>query len=119
MAPVRLEPSPLFLSALIFLLLLAPPSLLVCSFSLENSQFRYRGRTFRTWGAVNGVEKAPLDAKIWVYSRINSSWLPVADLRSILHEQEQQGAFNKPEVVQGKKTSPRETPRLVSPAHVS
>lgn len=122
MAPVLQESSsfcPLLLASL-FLLLLAPPSLLVCSFSLESSRFQYKGRTFRTWGAVNSLEKARPDAKIWVYSRANSSWLPVADLSSVLKEQgrdsdvdnrrenEREGAMHLSKVVS-----------LVSPAHVS
>jgi hypothetical protein len=123
MAPVLQESSssvrPL-LFALLFLLLLAPPSLLVCSFSLESSRFQYKGRTFRTWGAVNSLEKARPDAKIWVYSRANSSWLPVGDLSSVLIEQGRDSNLeNRRETEREGAAQLSQAVSLVSPAHVS
>jgi hypothetical protein len=123
MAPVLQELSsfcPLLLASL-FLLLLPPPSLLVCSFSLESSRFQYKGRTFRTWGAVNSLEKARPDAKIWVYSRANSSWLPVADLSSVLKEQGRGSDVdnNGREKEREGTAQLSQAVSLVSPAHVS
>lgn len=73
-------------------------------------------------GAVNSRMKARPNAKIWVYSRANSSWLPVADLSSVLKEHAQ-GRDSK---LENGRENEREgaaqlsqAVSLVSPAHVS